>query len=54
MKQNFTISFTDGKDFKTYNTMLTLMRYWCKGEKTENKQIIKRSKKGGKIKNETF
>ena len=45
MKQNFTISFTDGKDFKTYNTMLTLMRYWCKGEKTENKPIIKISKK---------
>ena len=41
MKQRFTISFTDGKDFKTYNSMLTLMRYWCKGEKTENKQIVK-------------
>ena len=54
MKQKFTISFVDGKDFKTYNNMLSLMRYWCKGEKTENKQIIKRSKKGGKIKNETF
>ena len=44
MKQNFTISFTDGKDFKTYNSMLILMRYWCKGEKTENKPIIKRFK----------
>ena len=44
MKERFTISFVDGKDFKTYNTMLTLMRYWCKGEKTENKSIIKRSK----------
>ena len=54
MEQKFTISFVDGKDFKTYTTMLTLMRYWCKGEKTENKPIIKRSKKGGKIKNETF
>ena len=31
MGQKFTISFVDGKDFKTYNTMLTLMRYWCKG-----------------------
>ena len=27
MKRRFTISFTDGKDFKTYNSMLTLMRY---------------------------
>lgn len=45
MKQGFTISFVDGKDFKTYNNMLSLMRYWCKGEKTENKPIIKRSKK---------
>lgn len=44
MKQGFTISFTDGKDFNTYTTMLTLMRYWCKGEKTENKPIIKRYK----------
>ena len=45
MEQKFTISFMDGKDFKTYNTMLTLMRYWCKGEKkTENKLIIKRFK----------
>ena len=44
MKQRFTISFTDGKDFKTYNSMLTLMKYWCKDEKTENKPIIKRSK----------
>ena len=44
MKQRFTISFTDGKDFKTYNSMLTLMRYWCKDEKTENKSIIKISK----------
>ena len=44
MEQNFTISFMDGKDFKTYNTMLTLMRYWCKDEKTENKLIIKRFK----------
>ena len=44
MKQSFTISFTDGKDFKTYNTMLTLMRYWCKDEKTENEPIIKISK----------
>ena len=33
MIQKFKISFVDGKDFKTYNTMLTLMRYWCKGEK---------------------
>ena len=47
MKRRFTISFTDGKDFKTYNSMLTLMRYWCKCEKTENKPIIKI---GGKIK----
>ena len=44
MKQSFTISFTDGKDFKTYNSMITLMRYWCKDEKTENKPIIKISK----------
>ena len=44
MKQRFTISFTDGKDFKTYNSMLTLMRYWCKDKKTENKPIIKISK----------
>lgn len=44
MKQRFTISFTDGKDFKTYNSMLTLMKYWCKDEKTENKQIVKISK----------
>ena len=44
MEQKFTISFMDGKDFETYNTMLTLMRYWCKGEKTENKLIIKRFK----------
>lgn len=56
MKQGFTICFTNGKDFKTYNTMLTLMRYWCKGEKTENEPIIKRSKnkRGGEIKNEKF
>ena len=45
MKQRFTISFTDGKDFKTYNSMLTLMKYWCKDEKkTENKPIVKISK----------
>ena len=54
MEQKFTISFVDGKDFKTYSTMLTLMRYWCKGEKTENKPIIKISKNRRKIKNETF
>lgn len=52
MKQGFTICFTDGKDFKTYNTMLTLMRYWGKSEKTENKSIIKRFKnKRGEKKN---
>ena len=33
MIQKFKISFVDGKDFETNNTMLTLMRYWCKGEK---------------------
>lgn len=51
MKQKITISFTDGKDFNTYNTMLNLMRYWGKSEKTENKPIIKRSKnkRGKKI-----
>ena len=54
MEQKFTISFVDYKDFKIYNTMLTLMRYWCKGEKTENKPIIKISKNRRKIKNETF
>lgn len=45
MIQKFTIRFADGKNFETYNTMLTLMRYWCKGGKTENKPIIKISKK---------
>ena len=54
MEQKFTISFMDGKDFETYNTMLTLMRYWCKGEKTENKPIIKISKNRRKNKKWNF
>ena len=28
MEQKFTISFMDGKDFKTYKTKFTVMRYW--------------------------